>query len=157
MNQTTWHRAHDIGRVKHFGSYKNKPKCKHCSKWLRKEEIKKYACYCFKCGEHMPQSVIDESFKPRILQALDKIIGKQERLKQLRSIPYAEYLKTPEWRHRRGRAIKQAHKQCAVCLSGKELNVHHRNYERIGCEKDNDLVVLCRECHSKFHDKFNRE
>jgi hypothetical protein len=31
------------------------------------------------------------------------------------------------------------------------LHVHHYTYERLGCERDEDLVTLCETCHSELH------
>jgi hypothetical protein len=29
--------------------------------------------------------------------------------------------------------------------------VHHRTYERVGFERQSDLIVLCHDCHRDFH------
>lgn len=39
----------------------------------------------------------------------------------------------------------------ALRYTGQKLNVHHESYERIGCEKDEDVVLLCFRCHMKRH------
>ncbi len=40
-----------------------------------------------------------------------------------------------------------------MCNDGSNiLDVHHRMYERRGEERDVDLIVLCHECHSIFHE-----
>jgi hypothetical protein len=76
-----------------------------------------------------------------------------ERLAELRAIPYEAYLTTPEWRRRRDRALVLASWQCQRrgCLSKRQLQVHHRTYERLGIELDDDLVVLCDPCHRREH------
>ena len=71
----------------------------------------------------------------------------------LRKLPYEEYLKTGHWKFVRSRAVEYADKSCQLCKSKLHINVHHNTYERRGCESLNDLIVLCRECHSKFHDQ----
>lgn len=74
------------------------------------------------------------------------------RLEQLQAMPYQEYLQSPEWQERRKQHLKYAHYRCQVCNEGRtELNVHHRTYERVGCELVSDLIVLCRGCHTLFH------
>jgi hypothetical protein len=35
------------------------------------------------------------------------------------------------------------------------LQVHHQSYDRLGCELDKDLALLCQECHSQLHEIFN--
>jgi 5-methylcytosine-specific restriction endonuclease McrA len=74
-----------------------------------------------------------------------------ERLAQLKSMPYHDYLKTPEWYRRRAVTLKIAEFKCMLCFSPDELTVHHRTYERLGQERMTDLLVLCRECHELFH------
>ncbi len=77
----------------------------------------------------------------------------QAHLEHLHTMPYREYLQTPEWQERRKRAMKRAGFRCQVCNAyGVRLNVHHRTYERRGYEHDRDLIVLCEGCHQIFHD-----
>jgi 5-methylcytosine-specific restriction endonuclease McrA len=74
------------------------------------------------------------------------------RLLELRTMPYREYLKTPEWQARRKQHVKSAGFRCQVCnASDVQLNVHHRTYERRGNEYYKDLLALCRDCHEIFH------
>ena len=77
---------------------------------------------------------------------------KLERINELRSMPYQEYLQTIEWRERRTRHVESAGHACQVCNARNvQLNVHHRTYERRGAELYQDLIVLCRDCHTLFH------
>jgi hypothetical protein len=64
---------------------------------------------------------------------------------------YEEYLRSPEWQIRRAEALDDAGHHCQVCNSVKQLDVHHRTYERLGFEEPADVVVLCRVCHEIFH------
>lgn len=81
-----------------------------------------------------------------------RIAREQARLQELRSMPYYEYLQTPEWQDTRKRAMKRASFRCQVCNAyGVRLNVHHRTYERRGYEDSRDLIVLCEGCHEIFH------
>ena len=74
------------------------------------------------------------------------------RERELHTMPYQEYLQTPEWKARRQAALKRADRCCQVCNQDKtQLNVHHRTYDRRGYERDEDLIVLCRDCHDLFH------
>lgn len=70
---------------------------------------------------------------------------------QLATMPYSEYLQTPEWRVKRHAAIKRANYKCQKCRYQYWLEVHHLTYERRGHELPNDLMVLCRKCHEKEH------
>ena len=74
------------------------------------------------------------------------------RPRDLRVMPYEDYLQTPHWKHRREDKLRAAGRRCQVCNRGsRTLDVHHRTYERRGQELDEDLIVLCRECHDIFH------
>lgn len=64
---------------------------------------------------------------------------------------YRAYLLSPEWRTRRNRALKLAGFRCTKCGSKRGLEVHHNTYERLGREWDQDLDVLCVECHEGHH------
>jgi restriction endonuclease Mrr len=76
-----------------------------------------------------------------------------DRLAQLRTMPYAKYLRTSEWRKVRAAALLRAGNACALDMTHTEhLEVHHRTYERRGAELPTDIIVLCRECHRRHHD-----
>jgi len=65
---------------------------------------------------------------------------------------YQEYLKSGEWNHLKDLKLKLCKYKCDGCNeSGRVMDVHHITYERIGMELLTDLVVYCRECHSKAH------
>ena len=64
---------------------------------------------------------------------------------------YRDYLHSRAWKHKRENAITRARGRCQVCNSADRLNVHHRNYERLGFERNEDLTVLCHTCHAMFH------
>jgi hypothetical protein len=82
-----------------------------------------------------------------------KQLDHDTRLRELRAMPYPEYLESPEWQDIRKRKLKQARYKCELCNATGTLDVHHRTYERRGDERLSDLIVLCRECHSKHHAK----
>ena len=73
---------------------------------------------------------------------------------------YHDFLKTPCWHGVRSYKLRNAKYCCELCGKKGVLNVHHKTYENHGREfdrdiADSDLIVLCRECHEKFHDKLN--
>lgn len=78
-------------------------------------------------------------------------MNEQQRITQLQSMEYSEYLKTPEWAARREQVVERDAYCCRVCNSDKKLEVHHRTYQRRGNEDLNDLTTLCEECHEDFH------
>jgi hypothetical protein len=69
----------------------------------------------------------------------------------LKRMPYAEFLKSPEWAEVRSAALELAGHRCQVCSGKEQLQVHHRNYANLPVESLADLTVLCDECHGVFH------
>ncbi len=67
-------------------------------------------------------------------------------------VNYASYISSHTWRKKAREMREKANFKCQLCAaSDKPLNVHHNNYERLGRERDDDLIVLCEPCHQKFH------
>jgi hypothetical protein len=81
----------------------------------------------------------------------------QRRILKLRSLPYEQYLKTPEWKQKRDEALERDGHRCRACNGSKKLEVHHRTYERRGNEDLNDLTTLCESCHELFHKKIGQD
>ena len=73
-------------------------------------------------------------------------------------MPYNDFLKTLYWE---AIAMHKKHKssyKCSMCGNTKNLSTHHNTYKNHGYEHKNDvinkdLIVLCQNCHNKFHDK----
>lgn len=99
--------------------------------------------------------------RERINDALAKVeeshAARKEQDKQkvaaLRSMPYVQYLQSEHWKETRAKALGRAHYKCQLCNSQHNLQVHHKTYVNRGCEQPDDLIVLCRVCHAKHHDK----
>ncbi len=72
---------------------------------------------------------------------------------ELDIMSYEEYLGTEEWKQLAHRARRAAGFQCGLCNAKAPLHVHHRHYTKRGHERPSDLIGLCADCHSKFHDK----
>jgi len=66
---------------------------------------------------------------------------------------YNEYMKSDAWLIIRNAALSRADNHCQLCCRTDNLTVHHNTYERLGNERDADLVVLCATCHNVFHAK----
>ena len=65
---------------------------------------------------------------------------------------YKDYLKTYDWNETRKVVLKEANYKCQLCgIKNVKLNVHHNTYENIGNEHRENLIVLCDDCHKKFH------
>lgn len=61
------------------------------------------------------------------------------------------YLLSKWWRVRREQALNAASWTCSECGKRNGLEVHHLRYGNLYRESDEDLVVLCRDCHQKRH------
>lgn len=61
---------------------------------------------------------------------------------------YDEYLLGEHWKSFTNR-VKE--KQCWLCGKTRLLQVHHKTYERLGCEQDDDVVTVCNNCHKAIH------
>ncbi len=68
-------------------------------------------------------------------------------------VDYGEYLRSESWAAKRRRALKFWRYRCCLCNSRVRPHTHHRTYERIGDERLEDLVILCRACHAHHHRK----
>lgn len=69
---------------------------------------------------------------------------------------YERYISSPEWKKKREKALKSAHykgkywcQDCGWNFKVDQLEVHHLTYERLGKERDTDLIVVCSRCHKK--------
>lgn len=70
----------------------------------------------------------------------------------VRSMPYKEYLETEHWQGLRKMKLRQSHGRCQLCdQTNVILHVHHKCYDRLGQEYLTDLIVLCEQCHKKYH------
>ena len=67
-------------------------------------------------------------------------------------VNYKEYIQSDKWVKTRCDAILYAEGKCESCGSDKNLQVHHINYDNLGFEEPDDLIVLCGRCHMKEHD-----
>jgi hypothetical protein len=88
------------------------------------------------------------------LVAYELLLRLQERLEEARAddpFEYEAYLQTPEWRERAQRERERADYRCRLCNEAGPLEAHHRTYERLGAEAENDLTALCHRCHDSWH------
>lgn len=69
---------------------------------------------------------------------------------------YSRYLKSKHWKNKKAQYYKMYKYKCDLCKKcfvwkPSLLNLHHRTYANIGNEKPTDLVLLCKNCHTKIH------
>jgi hypothetical protein len=66
------------------------------------------------------------------------------------------YLNSEHWEaFRRLYFAKNKPKVCDFCKANKKLDLHHVTYERIGRERLDDVVAICRSCHDEIHALFD--
>lgn len=65
---------------------------------------------------------------------------------------YEAYLKSAAWKVKREARLLIDENRCQGCMNCGFLDVHHKTYQNIGDEDvNNDLVSLCRTCHTATH------
>lgn len=67
-------------------------------------------------------------------------------------VDYKAYLKSKRWLAKRLKLFAVRGRACEQCGSTVTIHVHHKTYERLGNEKLNDLMVLCKACHDVIHE-----
>jgi len=65
---------------------------------------------------------------------------------------YRDYIASAGWRRHPSRLaeIEASGHRCRICDRGApdvRLEVHHRRYQNLGCERVGDLTCLCADCH----------
>lgn len=115
-------------------------------------------CYCSRCGDFSEFEIFNrDGYMQDKFVCQECIIEieseKEDAILYLKTMPYKHYLQTEHWKSIRSEAIKQADYKCQLCNKNAHLQVHHRTYENRGNEKSGDLIVLCKGCHAKFHNK----
>jgi 5-methylcytosine-specific restriction endonuclease McrA len=68
---------------------------------------------------------------------------------------YDEYLKSLHWKILRQKYIETYGDKCEIC-DNKGEQLHHLNYDNLGNEEFDDLMLLCSSCHYANH-KLNDE
>jgi hypothetical protein len=62
---------------------------------------------------------------------------------------YTAYMQSDKWQHRKARLYAKRGRVCEMCGATWPLEVHHKNYDRLGHELDEDLLIVCVDCHPK--------
>jgi hypothetical protein len=133
-------------------------KCSFCGKAISVKSRTEVAALLEGTMEPMCHRCKDEKARKHWIETQAELISRSGkigvapmRIFRLQTMPYGDYLWTPEWRATRLRALIRAEFKCSLCGSTELLQVHHLAYERRGCEQDEDLVVLCTKCHQGTH------
>jgi hypothetical protein len=78
--------------------------------------------------------------------ALAAKVAMQAGMRELAPRPAGPHPDPAHWRQVRAAALARD-RGCRLCGDDRELEVHHRSYQRWGREEPADLTVLCRGCH----------
>ena len=67
---------------------------------------------------------------------------------------YNQYMQSEAWDKKRKKRLSLDDYICQDCrCKNKPLDVHHLNYKRLGRERMEDLLSVCRSCHLRRHKK----
>ena len=58
------------------------------------------------------------------------------------------------WANLKALKIEFTQHRCELCFSPNHLHLHHLTYQRLGCERVDDVVLLCYTCHQLQHDHY---
>lgn len=93
---------------------------------------------------------------PDLNQILDEmypdLTERRKRRNALKSMRYASYLKTEEWRRFRAGILARDNHACTKCGGGENLQVHHHHYQRVRCELPRDVITVCGWCHQQIEE-----
>lgn len=74
---------------------------------------------------------------------------------------YNEYIQNhPYWKKVRAARFKFDGGQCIIChrdLTGRVFETHHVNYDHLGNEHLRDVVTMCPQCHTVFHNNWKKQ
>jgi hypothetical protein len=65
------------------------------------------------------------------------------------SAEYTEYIQSRKWAERKRRLFRKRGYACEMCGAHGPVEVHHKDYTRLGHELDEDLLIVCKACHPK--------
>lgn len=70
---------------------------------------------------------------------------------------YEKHLRSARWKNMRNDFFRLRGRRCEHCGSTCNLELHHKTYDRLGCELTTDLEILCLDCHYKADRKREEE
>lgn len=75
-------------------------------------------------------------------------------------INYKKVIHSDKWKLFRNNIMKKFSHTCQKCFRKFKpgfLHVHHLHYKTLGNEKEDDVLLLCQDCHHEEHVRINRE
>lgn len=156
IHQVFFPKYHTVEVHKLLSASKDDIICSKCGEYIlftsRAQVIKKDYIYD---GKYMCKSCWNDEYEMRcVKREIEEENNRKlhyDRIENLKKLPYKKYLQTKHWHDRRNYHLKQSNFRCQVCNKNGILSVHHRTYVNRGCEPKEDLITLCQDCHSIFH------
>lgn len=152
--------------------------CKHSQQFTGKTVnaggVEVFKRYCKTCGiattqalpyrsvEGTTVTLIDATKREKLIDkyvkyrrdGLDEIAARAaNRTQPTARAEYADYLNSAEWRERRDAVMDRCDGICEGCRKQSASDVHHLTYKHIGNEFLFELVGLCRDCHTRWHEQ----
>lgn len=101
---------------------------------------------------------ITTEYKKKLSRRQKKLLARRNKPKrdkpQRRMPKYREYIKSEEWKKLKHGYFKRHLKRCAACRGDHRVGLHHITYKNLGNERDEDLVPLCWDCHTDYHERY---
>lgn len=97
------------------------------------------------------KSFVSQSKISRDAKSEQKFYRKRRKMQKRRFEKYSKYLDSKEWLKRKKDYYSKHPKECAICRTKQDIDLHHMSYRNLGNERDSDLVPLCHPHHEEYH------
>jgi hypothetical protein len=79
--------------------------------------------------------------------------GKERKIaRELRRKEYSDYINSKKWISFSSELKVLRGRKCEKCgVTGTILHAHHLTYDRLGCERPEDILIVCIPCHEEIH------
>ena len=70
-----------------------------------------------------------------------------------------KYLSSKHWKIIKNKIYDKYSGECQKChsiISREKADIHHITYKRLGNEKESDLILYCKNCHTNVHNQKKR-
>ncbi len=126
----------------------------------RKGRGRLYLRQCLTCGRgvgqpfkkgDVPDHLRDVPFDASLPDFTSRSEARRGR-KQNPYISYAKYIKSAAWKAKRSMILCRSGGRCEKCgAKDRPIHVHHLHYDTLRAEQPEDLLALCKSCHSNVH------
>jgi len=99
----------------------------------------------FRVSQYVKPTTKPKPKKSRKVKGRPKVVIKQGE--------YNKYLRSGSWKKFRQTILDLRGRECQLCQSKHDIQVHHMSYKRVGNEDIRDVLVVCGECHSFIHSR----